>query len=177
MGGSVGGGRSSVSEEVMSFVSLLLSPHSPPDLAYRQEPEGPDSGGPWSPVPSVHAPGRPPRLSEDDGHGERRGMADIFSWLRADPTGPDPIREPRSSERQAGRSADQPSNTLRLSLRRGAAVSQTGWPSRSSAGRALARARGSVEPYGHPHRGVLAPPDRSNLNRPGFRLCWRIQVA
>jgi hypothetical protein len=39
----------------------------------------------WSPVPSVHAPGRPPRRWEDDGHGERRGVADSFSWLRARP--------------------------------------------------------------------------------------------
>jgi len=42
---------------------------------------------------------------------------------------------------------------------------EAGWPSRSSAGRTLARARGSVEPYGHPPSEVLAPSDRSSRSR------------
>src|SRR5512132_2452456 len=48
----------------MSFTFLLLSAHSPPALARRQEPEGPASGGPLatdSPGSLFH--GRPPRRS------------------------------------------------------------------------------------------------------------------
>jgi hypothetical protein len=41
------------------------------------------------------------------------------------PTRPVPTDPRNTPERQAGRSADQPSNRLRLTMRRGAAVSQT----------------------------------------------------
>src|SRR5918993_4189939 len=63
----VGGGRSSVSEEVMSFVSfsspftlLQIWPTVRSQRALIRE-------APWSPVHPVHCLGRPPRRSEDDG--------------------------------------------------------------------------------------------------------------
>src|ERR687898_1877056 len=69
MGGRVGGGRSSVSEEVMSFVSfsspftlLQTWPTVRSQRALIRE-------APWSPVHPVHCLGRPPRRSEDDGMG------------------------------------------------------------------------------------------------------------
>src|SRR5918994_1203289 len=69
MDGRVGGGRSSFSEEGMSFVSfsspftlLQIWPTVRSQTALIRE-------APWSPVHPVHCLGRPPRRSEDDGMG------------------------------------------------------------------------------------------------------------